>query len=77
MYCLIEQLHLVGNVLAAAVRIVQLIRDQGVCVLVHCSDGWDRTSQLTSLSQLLLDPYYRTLKGFAVLIEKEWVSTLN
>jgi hypothetical protein len=43
-------------------------------VLVHCSDGWDRTSQLTSLAMLLLDPFYRTLRGFAVLIEKEWVA---
>lgn len=43
-------------------------------VVVHCSDGWDRTSQLTALSMLLLDPYYRTLKGFEVLIEKEWLS---
>lgn len=33
-----------------------------------------RTSQLTSLSMLMLDPYYRTLRGFMVLIEKEWVS---
>ena len=30
--------------------------------------------QLTSLSMLMLDSYYRTLKGFEVLIEKEWVS---
>ena len=29
-------------------------------VLVHCSDGWDRTAQLSSLSQVLLDPHYRT-----------------
>lgn len=42
--------------------------------MIHCSDGWDRTSQLSSLSMLLLDPYYRTLKGFVVLIEKEWLS---
>ena len=35
-------------------------------VVVHCSDGWDRTSQLTSLSMLLLDSYYRTLTGFMV-----------
>ena len=35
-------------------------------VLVHCSDGWDRTSQLTSLSQLMMDPYYCTLDGFKV-----------
>ena len=42
--------------------------------MIHCSDGWDRTSQLLSLIQIMLDPYYRTIKGFIVLIEKEWVS---
>ena len=34
------------------------------------SDGWDRTSQLTSLAMILLDPYYRTLEGFMCLIDK-------
>jgi myotubularin-related protein 6/7/8 len=34
---------------------------QGTNVVVHCSDGWDRTSQLAALAQLLLDPYFRTL----------------
>ncbi|KAI2624000.1 phosphatases II [Hypomontagnella submonticulosa] len=43
-------------------------------VLIHCSDGWDRTSQLSALSQLMLDPYYRTIEGFIVLIEKDWLS---
>ncbi|KAI4860919.1 phosphatases II [Hypoxylon rubiginosum] len=43
-------------------------------VLIHCSDGWDRTSQLSALSQLMLDPYYRTIEGFIVLIEKDWMS---
>lgn len=46
---------------------------EGKNVLVHCSDGWDRTAQLCSLVQLLLDPYYRTLAGFEVLIEKDWI----
>jgi len=41
--------------------------------VVHCSDGWDRTAQLTSLSMLMLDSYYRTLRGFQVLLEKEWI----
>ncbi|KAJ5084586.1 hypothetical protein NUU61_009165 [Penicillium alfredii] len=43
-------------------------------VLIHCSDGWDRTSQLSSLSQICLDPYYRTMEGFMVLVEKDWLS---
>lgn len=43
-------------------------------VLIHCSDGWDRTSQLSALSQLCLDPYYRTIEGFMVLVEKDWLA---
>jgi myotubularin-related protein 6/7/8 len=43
-------------------------------VLIHCSDGWDRTSQLSALSQLLLDPYYRTIEGFIVVVEKDWLA---
>ncbi|GAP86417.2 putative protein phosphatase [Rosellinia necatrix] len=43
-------------------------------VLIHCSDGWDRTSQLSALSQLMLDPFYRTIDGFVILVEKDWLS---
>lgn len=46
---------------------------KGMNSLVHCSDGWDRTSQLCALAGLLLDPYYRTIEGFMVLIEKDWI----
>ncbi|KAE8905707.1 hypothetical protein PF005_g5269 [Phytophthora fragariae] len=48
--------------------------ERGDAVLVHCSDGWDRTAQLSSLAQIMLDPYYRTLSGFAALVEKDWCS---
>lgn len=61
-------------VLQAAVKIARLIDKKKSSVLVHCSDGWDRTTQLVALTQLVLDPYYRTIEGFEVLIEKEWLA---
>jgi len=42
-------------VVRGAVRMQNLVMG-GTPVLVHCSDGWDRTSQLSALAQLLLDP---------------------
>lgn len=44
----------------------QAVAEEGVSVLVHCSDGWDRTAQVCSVASVLLDPYYRTLKGLMV-----------
>jgi len=43
-------------------------------ILLHCSHGWDRTSQVASLAQLILDPHYRTIKGFSTLVEKDFMS---
>ena len=59
--------------LKSSFQIYNSVRE-GNNVLIHCSDGWDRTSQLCSMSQLLLDKYYRTLDGFICLIEKDWIS---
>ncbi|KAG8195485.1 hypothetical protein JTE90_010789 [Oedothorax gibbosus] len=61
-------------IMTGALRIAHKLESNKTSVVVHCSDGWDRTAQLTSLAMLILDPYYRTLKGFEVLIEKEWIS---
>lgn len=61
-------------IMNGALKIADKIENHKTSVIVHCSDGWDRTSQLTSLAMIMLDPYYRTLKGFQVLIEKEWIS---
>ncbi len=46
----------------AAVSVVTAIEKDAQPVLVHCSDGWDRTTQIVSLAELLLDPYYRTIE---------------
>lgn len=43
-------------------------------LLIHCSDGWDRTAQISSLVQICLDPFYRTLDGFMILVEKDWLA---
>ena len=54
----------------AALAVAYRIEELRLSVLVHCSDGWDRTAQITSLAQLLLDPYYRSIAGFQVLVDK-------
>jgi len=61
-------------ILQGTLVIIRTVHVASSHVLVHCSDGWDRTAQVTALAQLCLDPYYRTIRGFMVLIEKEWVS---
>uniref|UniRef100_A0A8C4JCE7 phosphatidylinositol-3,5-bisphosphate 3-phosphatase n=1 Tax=Dromaius novaehollandiae TaxID=8790 RepID=A0A8C4JCE7_DRONO len=67
-------LEYIRMLLAGAVRIADKIESGKTSVVVHCSDGWDRTAQLTALAMLMLDSYYRTIKGFEILVEKEWIS---
>ncbi|KAI9167369.1 Phosphoinositide 3-phosphatase [Paramyrothecium foliicola] len=75
-----EQLHQSGwlrhihDVLDGSAIITRQIGINHSHVLIHCSDGWDRTSQLSALSQIMLDPFYRTIEGFIVLVEKDWLS---
>uniref|UniRef100_A0A8C1V3I7 Myotubularin related protein 1b n=1 Tax=Cyprinus carpio TaxID=7962 RepID=A0A8C1V3I7_CYPCA len=67
-------LEYIRLLLAGAVRIADRLESGKTSVVVHCSDGWDRTAQLTSLAMLMLDAHYRSLRGFQVLLEKEWLS---
>ncbi|PAV56071.1 hypothetical protein WR25_01105 isoform A [Diploscapter pachys] len=62
-----------SNLLIAANKCADFLQ-QGTSVLVHCSDGWDRTTQIVSLAKLILDEHYRTIKGFEELIRREWLA---
>jgi hypothetical protein len=62
----------IGRILSGASMMVTEVHDKNRTVVLHCSDGWDRTAQLCSLAELCLDPYYRTIAGFRVLVIKEW-----
>ena len=64
----------ISAILEGTLIITKNIHVNSSHVLIHCSDGWDRTSQLSALSQLCLDPFYRTIRGFEILIEKDWLS---
>lgn len=67
-------LRYISALLDGTLLVVRNIHVNSSHVLIHCSDGWDRTTQLSSLAQLCLDPFYRTMRGFEILIEKDWLS---
>jgi len=60
----------ISLLIRCASQIAHSLEVEKVSVVLHCSDGWDRTSQLSALAMLMLDSEYRTLKGFQLLLEK-------
>ncbi|XP_059480805.1 myotubularin-related protein 13 isoform X3 [Neocloeon triangulifer] len=69
-----EWLLQLQGVMQLAGAAVDLLDVQGSSVMICLEDGMDITAQISSVAQICLDPYYRTLGGFRVLIEKEWLA---
>ena len=55
-------LNHMSSLMKAVVTVVNAVDKEWRPVLVHCSDGWDRTPQIVALAEILLDPYYRTFE---------------
>ena len=52
----------------AAVTVVSAIKRDKRPVLVHCSDGWEKSPQIVALAQILLDPNYRTMEVIVIFM---------
>ena len=52
----------ISQLLSVSLEVVTALDKEEVPVLVHCSDGWDRTPQVVTLAKIILDPYYRTIE---------------
>ena len=72
-------LTLIDNVIVKAFLIhkafTQMVKGQTRTqnILIYCSNGQAGSAVLSSLAQIILDPYYRTFEGFKSLIIKEWI----
>jgi len=69
-----DWLQQISSLMQLAGAVVDLIDLQESSVMLSLEDGSDVTAQLSSIAQLCLDPYYRSLDGFRVLVEKEWLA---
>lgn len=61
--------------LKGAIMVVRKMVDENLTVCVQSTgpSNWGHLI-LASIAQLMMDPYYRTLEGICVLIEKDWVA---
>jgi len=65
-------LHIVSLCLCKAIEAADAMQE-GITVVLQEGDGRDMCCIVASLVQVLLDPHWRSLRGFQTLIQKEWV----
>uniref|UniRef100_A0A1B6ECB3 Myotubularin phosphatase domain-containing protein n=1 Tax=Clastoptera arizonana TaxID=38151 RepID=A0A1B6ECB3_9HEMI len=67
-------LHYVSNCLSKAAEVARTLLQSEKSVVLQEGDGRDMCAVISSLAQILVDPFYRSLYGFQSLIQKEWVA---
>ncbi|XP_055384826.1 myotubularin-related protein 10-B [Condylostylus longicornis] len=75
-YSLIDKsgwLKCVSACLEFSLKMSEILR-AGTTVVLQESNGREMCCVISSIIQILLDPYFRTLNGFQSLIQKEWVA---
>ncbi|KAF7646426.1 hypothetical protein LDENG_00187950, partial [Lucifuga dentata] len=67
-------LDIIKQCLHKAVQVVECLERENTNVLIMEEGGSDLCCVVSSLAQLMLDSFYRTIPGFQSLIQKEWVA---
>lgn len=66
-------LQMVARCLSTSHEVAKLITSKRRTVVIQEQSGCDLSCLVSSVVQILLDPYYRTKIGFEALVQKEWV----
>ncbi|CAH2296549.1 myotubularin-related 12 [Pelobates cultripes] len=66
-------LEIVRQCLKKAIEVIEYLDTQKINVVLKEDTGSDFCCVISSLVQIMMDPYYRTMHGFQSLIQKEWV----
>ncbi|KAG8599134.1 hypothetical protein GDO81_002890 [Engystomops pustulosus] len=66
-------LEIVRQCLKKSIEVIEYLENQKINVVLKEDTASDLCCVISSLVQVMMDPYYRTRYGFQSLIQKEWV----
>jgi Leucine-rich repeat (LRR) protein/GTPase SAR1 family protein len=62
----------VSVILKGSVQVVQMM-ENNTAVVCQSASGMDLSTVVAALAQVQIDPYYRTIEGFGILVEKDFI----